>query len=291
VGKTRVAVALAERLDGELVSADSRQIYRGLDIGTGKAGPAELKGIPQHLVDVCDPGESFTVADYQQRAWQVIGAILARRRLPLLVGGTGLYVRAVVDGLNFAAAGPDPERRQRWEALAQREGETGLHQRLRDVDPAAAARIHPTDRRRLVRALEVYEITGMPLSARQALRPPPYTALIIGLRAPRELLYRWITQRVHAMVDGGLQAETARLLAAGVSPKYRALEGIGYAEMVQVLEGKLSLDAAIERIARMTRRYARRQLTWFRADPRVRWFDVTKTDPVELAHYVRQALS
>lgn len=137
----------------------------------------------------------------------------------------------------------------------------------------------------------MYEVTGTPLSARQALRPPPYTALMIGLRAPRELLYRWINQRARTMLQRGLQAETARLLAAGVSPDSRALEGIGYGEMVQVLEGKLSREAAVDQMARLTRRYARRQLIWFAADPRVRWFDVTKTEPAELERYLRVALS
>jgi tRNA dimethylallyltransferase len=291
VGKTRLAVALAQRLGGELLSADSRQVYRGLDIGTNKATAAELHGVPQHLVDVCDPEEPFTVADFQRRAWAVLAEVLARGRLPILVGGSGLYVRAVVDGLNFAGTGPDPQRRARWEALAEREGVATLHARLHDIDPEAAARIHPTDRRRLIRALEVFETSGAPLSALQTITPPPFAALLIGLTAPRELLYRWINERVHLMVQRGLQAETTRLLAARISPRSPALEGIGYAEMALVTEGRLTVDAAIERMARATRRYAKRQWTWFRSDSRVRWFDARTVDLAAVEEFVREGLS
>ncbi len=291
VGKTRLAIALAQRLGGELISADSQQVYRGLDVGTNKATTAELRGIPQHLVDICDPRERFTVADYQRRAWVVLTEVLARGRLPILVGGSGLYVRAVVDGLNFAGTGPDPERRARWETLAEREGVAVLHARLQDVDPTAAARIHPTDRRRLIRALEVFEMSGDPFSARQAVTPPPFSALLIGLTVRRELLYRWINERVRHMVASGLQTETARLLAAGYSPGSSALEGIGYAEMALVIQQRLALDTAIERMARVTRRYAKRQWTWFRSDPRVRWFDAQTVDVAAIEQFAREALS
>ncbi len=291
VGKTRMAIVLARRLEGELVSADSRQIYRGLDVGTNKARATDLGGIRQHLVDICDPGETFTAAAYQQRAWQTLADIFARGRLPFLVGGSGLYVRAVVDGLNFAGTGPDPERRSRWEALAEQDGTRALHARLRDIDPVAAARIDATDRRRLIRALEVFEVSGVPLSARQTTTPPPYTPILVGLTAPRQLLYRWIGARVQEMVERGLLAETARLLAAGAAPTSHALEGIGYAEMAQVIAGQLSLAAAVDRIARATRRYAKRQLTWFRTDPRVRWFDASTTGPDSVEAYLRHALS
>jgi tRNA dimethylallyltransferase len=291
VGKTRVAVLLAERLGGELVSADSRQVYRGLDIGTNKARPAELRGIRQHLVDICDPQEPFTVADYQRRAWQAIGEVLTRRRLPILVGGSGLYVRAVVDGLNFGATGPNTQRRRRWEALADRAGLEVLQTRLYAVDPAAAARIHSGDRRRLIRALEVFELSGAPLSAQQTTTPPPHKAVVVGLTAPRDRLHQWIEERVPTMLARGLLEETARLRAAGLPRHNRALEGIGYAEMVAVLEGEMSLDAALAHMTRATRRYAKRQLTWFRADPATRWFDVTETEIADIERFVRQAVS
>lgn len=291
MGKTRVAVLLAERLGGELIGADSRQVYRGLDVGTNKAGPEELRGIRQHLVDICDPQEPFTVADYQRRAWQAIDEVLARRRLPILVGGSGLYVRAVVDGLNFGAAAPDSARRRRWEALADRAGLEVLQTRLQTVDPAAAARIHPGDRRRLIRALEVFELSGAPLSVQQTTTPPPHKAVVVGLTAPRERLHQWIQERVPAMVARGLLEETARLRAMGLPVHSQALEGIGYAEMVAVMDGAMSLDEAQAHMTRATRRYAKRQLTWFRADPATRWFDVTQTEIADIERFVRQAVS
>jgi tRNA dimethylallyltransferase len=217
--------------------------------------------------------------------------VLARRRLPILVGGSGLYVRAVVDGLNFGATGPDTGRRRRWEALADRAGLEVLQARLQAVDPAAAARIHPGDRRRLIRALEVFELSGAPLSAQQTTTPPPHKAVVVGLTAPRERLHQWIQERAPTMVARGLLQETARLRAAGLSPQSRALEGIGYAEMVAVLDGKMSLDAALAHMTGATRRYAKRQLTWFRADPATRWFDVTQTETAEIERFVRQTVS
>ncbi len=267
-GKTAVAVALAQRLNGELVSADSRQVVRGCDIGTNKPRAEELRGVPCHLVDLVEPGEPFTVADYQQHANRVIAEVVGRGHLPILVGGTGLYIRSVLDGYNLAGAPPSPPLRAALETRLAREGIGALDLELRRLDPGAAVRAQRNPRR-VIRALEIYGVTGRaPTAARAA--APPYRSTVLGLRLPLVELDRRIAVRVERMLEAGLVDEVCRLRA-----RYPALDlatlGIGYAEIAHYLTKTWSLAESRDAILRQTRRYARRQLTWFRADRRVRW--------------------
>lgn len=289
-GKSAAAIALARRVGGEVVNADSRNVYRGLDIGTAKPTPAERAGVPHHLVDVADPREVFTVADYQRLALAAIEAIHARGRLPILVGGTGLYIRAVVDRLTIPAVPPDAAFRLAAEAEeAARPGT--LHARLQALDPVAAARIHPRNVRRLVRALEVIRHTGRPLSAQQGRGAAPDPVLQVGLRLPRPVLDERIDRRVEAQLAAGLVEEVRGLLAAGVPPTAPAMQGLGYKELVPYLEGRLPLDRAVAILKRNTRRYARRQEAWFRADPRIQWLDVAGLDAEAVAERVHAMLA
>ena len=280
VGKTEFAIALAEAVDGEVVSADSRQIYRHMDIGTAKPTPAQRARVPHHLLDVVDPDQPLTLAQYQRLAYEAITAIHRRGRVPLLVGGTGLYVRAVLEGLRIPEVPPNPELRARLEEEARREGAETLHARLRALDPTAAARIDPRNVRRVIRALEVCLIAGRPISELQRAEPPPYRILRLGLTRPRPELYARIDARVEAMIEAGLVEEVRSLLARGYRPDLPAMTGLGYRQICQYLAGKLTLEEAIREIKRKTRRFVHHQRTWFRPDdPRIRWYDLSQTPP------------
>lgn len=280
VGKTAISVAVARRLGAEIISGDSMQIYRGMDIGTAKITCAEMAGVPHHLLDVKNPDEDFSVADFQGRVDELIAAIAARRHLPMLVGGTGLYIRAVLQEYTFTDMETDHGLRER---LARDEADHGpgyLHLRLRAVDPEAADRLHPNDLRRLVRALEVYERTGVPISATQtaAHGEARYDDLFIGLTMDREVLYRRIDARVDQMLHGGLVEEVRGLLRR-YSAYLPPMQAIGYREAALYLRGLLSWPEAADLIKRNTRRFAKRQFTWFRRDSRIRWIDVTHMNP------------
>jgi tRNA dimethylallyltransferase len=273
VGKSALALRLAEALAGEIVSADSRLVYRGLDIGTDKPAPAERARVPHHLIDVVYPDQPFSLAAYQDLALAAIADATARGRLPLLVGGTGQYVWAVVEGWDIPRAGPDEAVRARLLAEAQAQGAAAFHDRLAAVDPAAAARIDPTNVRRVVRALEVYELTGRPISAWQRRNPPPYRVLILGLTLPRPALYACIDARVDRMVAQGLFEEVEGLVARGYSLDLPALTGLGYRQVGLHLRGLVTRDEAIRLIKRETRRFVRHQRNWFKPDdPRIHWF-------------------
>ena len=275
VGKTAISLQLAAALGGEIVSADSRQIYRGLDIGTDKVSPAQQAQIPHHLLDVVDPDQVLTLAQYQRAAYAAIDDIHRRGRLPLLVGGTGLYVAAVLEGLGIPEVPPDAALREELESYAAELGAPALHARLAGLDPAAASRIDARNVRRVIRALEVCLVTGQPISELQAATPPPYHIVRIGLTRPRPALYARIDQRVDEMMARGLLAETQRLLEAGYAPQLPALTGLGYRQMIQYLQGELSYDAAVAAIKQQTRRLVRQQYAWFRLnDPRIAWFDL-----------------
>ncbi len=277
VGKTTVSLQLAGDLGGEIISADSRQIYRGLDIGTDKASPAQQAQAPHHLLDVVAPDQVLTLAEYQRAAYRAIDGIHGRGRLPLLVGGTGLYVRAVLDGLGIPEVPPDETLRAELEAYAAAHGALALHARLAALDPTAAARIDYRNLRRTVRALEVCLVAGRPISELQAAAPPPYRILRIGLTRPRPSLYERIDRRVDEMVARGLLEETRRLLDAGYDPQLPALTGLGYRQMIQYLHGEMSLDAAVAAVKQQTRRFVRQQYAWFRLDdPLIVWFDLEK---------------
>lgn len=275
VGKTAISLQLAAALDGEIVSADSRQIYRGLDIGTDKVSPSQQAQIPHHLLDVVDPDQVLTLAQYQRAAYAAIDDIHRRGRLPLLVGGTGLYVAAVLEGLGIPEVPPDAALRAELESTAAQLGAPALHARLTALDPVAASRIDARNVRRVIRALEVCLVTGQPISELQAATPPPYHIVRVGLTRPRPALYARIDQRVDEMMAQGLLAETQGLLAAGLSPQLPALTGLGYRQMIQHLQGELSYEAAVAAIKQQTRRFVRQQYTWFRLnDPRIAWLDL-----------------
>lgn len=298
VGKSEVAVGLAKRLSGEIVTADSMQVYKGMDIGTAKPTPAEQNGIPHHLIDVVTPDETFNVARYRELAHQVIADIHARGRLPIVSGGTGLYIRAVLDEFVLPGSGSDPVVRARLEAEAEREGKQALYQRLREIDPETAKRLHPNDVRRVIRALELYETTGKTMSqhlqeAQQ--KEPRYHDIRIGLTRPRAALYRRIEQRVEQQIAAGLVDEVRRLVQCYELNK-TARQALGYKEIIDYLEGKSTFEEAVERLKRETRRYAKRQYTWFRRDKRLRWFDLdaypSQTDAIDdIAAYIRRRLS
>ncbi len=274
VGKSDVAVLLAQRLNGEVVSADSMQVYRGLDIGTGKLPPGERGGVPHHLIDVVEPQEPFNVAQYEGLALEAIAGIHARGRLPLLVGGTGLYYRAVVRPYLTTGTGPDPELRARLAGEASALGVERLHRRLAEVDPVSAGRLHPHDLRRIIRALEVYTLTGVPLSAQQNASPEPRFDLVsVGLTAPRDVLYRRIDARVDRMLAKGLVEEVRSLVQRGLADWLTAVQALGYKEFFAYLRGEEELSTAVARLKQETRRYAKRQRTWFRRESGVRWLD------------------
>jgi len=282
VGKTAVAVAAAGRLDAEIVSADSRTVYRGLEIGTAKPSRADRAAAPYHLVDVAAPDDVFTVADYQRLARAAIVEIRSRGRVPILLGGTGLYIRAVVDGLAIPAVAPDWPLRRHLEDEERMGGAGTLHRRLADVDPAAASAIHPRNLRRIIRALEVYQRTGTRLSA-PGDAAPEAAPVMVALTMDRARLYERIDRRIDEMLAAGLVDEVRRLLDAGYTPSLPALQGLGYKELVPHVRGEIGLADAVARLRLNTRRYAKRQWTWFRADPRYRWIDVGDDAPEVVA--------
>jgi tRNA dimethylallyltransferase len=291
VGKTEAAIHLAQRLNGEIVSADSRLFYRFMDIGTAKPTSAERALVPHHLIDVANPDEVWSLAMFHEQARQAIRDIHARQRLPFLVGGTGQYIRAVIQGWQPPAVAPDPSLRQALELWSQQVGADGLHQRLAALDPQAAQSIDPRNLRRTVRALEVILSTGRRFSEQRLSAPCPYRLLQIGLIRPRPELYARIDQRVQAMIDAGLVEEVRSLLAMGYSPELPTLSAIGYGEIIAHLQGRLSLEEAIAQIQRATRVFVRRQANWFKAsDPNIRWFQAGSTPLNELETAIRSWL-
>ncbi len=289
-GKSAAAVALAPQIDGEIVAADSRTVYRGMDIGTAKPTPQMRATVPHHLLDVADPREIFTVAAYQRLATEAISGICARGRVPLLVGGTGLYIRAVVDGLRIPRVAPDWTFRR--EAEAEETKSPGiLYDRLQRLDPRAAERIHPRNVRRVIRALEVISRTGRPLSGEQCAEQVSWRVVMLGLRLPRPLLYARVNRRAEEQIADGLVDEVRGLLTAGVPPTVPAMQGLGYKEIVPYLSGDSSLEAATTLLQRNTRHYARRQESWFRRDPRIQWVDVGHADAAAVAETIRAMLA
>jgi tRNA dimethylallyltransferase len=280
VGKTALSLRLAEAIGGEIVSADSRQVYRGMDVGTAKATPAERARVPHHLIDVVDPDEPLSLAQYQEMAYQAIDDILARGGVPLLVGGTGQYVMAVVEGWQVPRVPPDEALRQDLYRQAEEEGAGALHAQLHVLDPEAARRIDPRNVRRVVRALEVCLLTGRRFSEQQRRSPPPYRILMAGLTLPRPQLYRRIDRRVEDMVEAGLEGEVRRLVAAGYGFDLPAMSGVGYGQFAPFLAGETTLADVTREIQRATRRFVRHQGNWFAADdPRIHWFDASEGDP------------
>ena len=273
VGKTAAAIAVARRFGGEIVSADSRQIYRGMDIGTAKPTPAERAAAPHHLLDIRDPDQDFSLADYAAAARETIADIQARGRVPILAGGTPLYVNAIVEGWRMPGVPPDPALRAALEAEAAREGLAPLEARLAAIDPIATARA-VGNLRRLVRALEVYELTGIPMSTLEGKEPPAYPILLTQLTLARPALHTRADARVDQMLAAGLVDEVRALLARGYDPALPAMSGIGYAEIITHLRGDLDLPGAAALIRTNTHRYIRHQETWLRRQRDAARFDV-----------------
>lgn len=274
VGKTRLAIDLAKKLGGEIISGDSMQVYRGLDIGTAKPDAEERQGIPHHLIDILDPWEEFSVVDFRARAGALITDINSRGHLPILAGGTGLYVKALLEGYDFNASPGSEAVRERLTSLAELHGNAYLHNLLVQVAPATAARLNVGDRRRIIRALEVYELGGEEVSQSKA-PDLVYETLVIGLNMERTALYDRINARVDAMVAAGLVEEVAKLLASGIPPTAKCLQAIGYKEFVDYLQGECDLSAAAEAVKKATRNFAKRQLTWFRKMPYIDWINTS----------------
>jgi tRNA dimethylallyltransferase len=268
-GKSDLGVALAVELGGEVINADAMQFYRGMDIGTAKITPAERRGVPHHLLDIMDVREEASVSAFQQLARRTIDEVRSRGRLPILVGGSGLYVRAVLDVLEFP--GTDPALRGELERELEESGLEVLRERLREVDPVSADRLG--DGRRIVRALEVHRLTGRPFSSFMPERQYHQPAVQIGLAVDREQLKDRLAVRVHRMVDAGLLGEVQSLEAAGLREGKTASRALGYAQFLRVLDGVTTVAQAAEETIVATRQFARRQLTWFRADPRIHWLD------------------
>ncbi len=267
VGKTALAVAMAARVGGEIVSADSRQVYRQMDIGTAKPTAAERAAAPHHLIDIVDPDEEFSLATYQELALAAIDDIAARGRVPLLVGGTGQYLAALLEGWQIPRVPPQPELRAALEREAAERGAEALHARLAAVDPVAAARIPPANLRRVIRALEVHAVTGRPISDQQTRVPPPFAVRTIWLTRPRDELYARADARVDAMVAAGLADEVAGLLRRGYGWELPAMSSLGYAQLRPYLEGAASLADCVERLKFDTHAFIRRQGAWFRRLP------------------------
>lgn len=286
VGKTSLALKLAKLLNAEIVSADSVQVYRYLDIGTAKPTMEERRIIPHHLIDVADPAVDFTVYDYQQMSQKAIAEIHSRGRLPLLVGGTGFYIKAVLDNYTFSSGKSDAQIRRRLQDELAAGGKEQLFRKLELLDAASARTIHPNDATRLLRALEFYYLTGEPISLqkeRTMEKASIYKPLIFGISLPREQLYQRIDRRVDLMVEQGLLAEVRELLNKGYTKNQKALQSLGYRHLIAWIEGVWNWESALDLFKRDTRRYAKRQLTWFRADHRIKWFHFNEgenLDPV-----------
>ncbi|MDD4237110.1 MAG: tRNA (adenosine(37)-N6)-dimethylallyltransferase MiaA [Desulfotomaculaceae bacterium] len=276
-GKSEVGVLVAEQVGGEIISADSMLLYRHMDIGTAKPNMVERHGIPHHMIDIAEPDQEYSAALYQKEARHLITEISIRRNLPILVGGTGLYIRAVIDPYEFGDTGSEPAIRERLLLEAEQDGYDKLHRRLFEVDPEAAAKLHPRDARRVIRALEVYYMTGRPSSSYTQLNQyhqPLYRLFMFGLNMERASLYRRIEKRVDAMIAAGLVEEVHQLLESGYSRDLNAMRSLGYKEIAAYLTGEISMEQAVELLKRNTRRFAKRQLTWFRRDDRIRWLDI-----------------
>ncbi|MGI6360878.1 MAG: tRNA (adenosine(37)-N6)-dimethylallyltransferase MiaA [Bacillota bacterium] len=281
-GKTDLSIAIAQALNGEIISGDSMQVYRKMDIGTAKITESEQKGIVHHLINIINPDQEYSVADFKKASQKLIKEINHRGKLPIVVGGTGLYISSLVNPYLFPQkSSKDEQLRSRLQEEYQKDRQA-LYQRLQQIDPQAAQKIHPNDGHRLVRALEVYEKTGQTISRIQAesqkLSFPCYKMVMIGLSFERTKLYQRINQRVDLMIEAGLVEEVERLLAQGYNLNQQAMQGLGYKQIARYLLGEMSLETAITELKRDTRRFAKRQITWFKRDQRIKWFDIELPD-------------
>ncbi|MCO7174786.1 tRNA (adenosine(37)-N6)-dimethylallyltransferase MiaA [Sporolactobacillus kofuensis] len=296
VGKTKLGVELAKRFSSEVINGDAFQIYRGMDIGTAKVTIEEAEGIPHHLIDICDPNEDYSAADYQRDARLVIQEMANEDKLPIVVGGTGLYIKAALFNYQFSSSGSNPDYRRQLVAFVKEHGEQELYERLKKVDPVAAQRIHPNNLVRVMRALEVYHETGQPFSAhaQHETEQSLYPFLCVGLTMERSRLYSRINQRVDQMISDGLLDEAESLYRLGYQ-KTQAMQAIGYKEFIPYFNGSVSLEEAVDQLKKNSRHYAKRQLTWFRRQMPVHWFDMTEaiedfpSKADEIYHFVEKS--
>ena len=281
VGKTASSVRLAQKIGGEIVSADSMQVYRGMDIGSAKATLEERGGIPHHLLDILDPWEDFSVARYQKAAFSVLQGIYDRGHVPVLVGGTGFYIQAVLYDIDFTEEENDPAYRAELLGTAEKEGAAALYRKLQEIDPESALSIPENNVKRVARALEFHHDTGLRMSehnARERMKEPPFDYRYFVLYADRERLYERINVRVDEMLEKGLLSEVKALRDMGMTEERTSMHAIGYRQFLWYLEGRCSYEEAVETIKRETRRYAKRQLTWFKREKNARFVDVEKED-------------
>ena len=289
VGKTELSIELAKRLNGEIISADSMQIYKYMDIGSAKVSKEEMNGVVHHLIDVVDPSENFSVADYKEQGEKAIKEIISRGKLPIIVGGTGLYINSLTCNMNFTEAEKDEEYRKDLDKLANEHGNNYIHEMLKDIDPISYKEIHANNRKRVIRALEVYKLTGKPFSSYNAgedFYKSEYDVHYYVLTMDREKLYERINLRVDIMMEKGLLEECIKLKEMGYTSSMQSMQGIGYKEILYYLEGDVKLQEAINMIKQGSRNYAKRQLTWFRRDPRVTFLDKDKLSYVEILEKV-----
>ena len=279
-GKTALAIEIAKRFDGEVVSCDSMQIYKFMDIGTAKPDKSELEAVPHHMIDIVHPSEKCSVADFVEKARACIDDILKRGKLPILAGGTGLYMDSVLENIVFEDFGSDPGFREELQKLADTQGAESVHQMLVAKDPEAAEKIHPNNVRRVIRALEVCHLTGKTFTQvnAESRREPAYDALILGIDANREVLYDRINMRVDKMMECGLVDEVKNIKDMGIGRDTTAMQAIGYKEILEYLEGNSTLGEAVEKIKMESRRYAKRQLTWFRRNSKIHWVSAGDAD-------------
>jgi tRNA dimethylallyltransferase len=279
VDKSELALHLAQYFPVEIISADSRQVYRYMDIGTNKPSQAERALVPHHVIDVVEPDEDFSLAMYHQLASEALGAIQQKGKLPLLVGGSGLYVWSLIEGWKIPQVPPDQKLRCRLETRAEQEDSQSLYRELQVIDPVAAEKINPSNIRRVVRALEIYYATGQPPSQLQRKEAPGFSTLVIGLTRERSELYKRIDWRVDKMIQRGLVEEVEQLLKKGYSPSLPSMSGIGYKQIGQFLRGEMTLPEAIDKIKYETHRLARHQYAWFRlSDSRIHWFETSEAE-------------
>lgn len=292
VGKTSISIELAKRLNGEIVSADSRLLYRGMDIGTAKPTKEETDGVPHYLIDVADPDERWNLAIYQREAYKRIDDILERGKLPFLVGGTGQYIRSIIEGWNIPPQRPDFDLRDALTQWAEEIGAEGLYERLKAIDAEAAEKIDYRNLRRTVRALEVIFKTGERFSDLRDKQECPYDPIVLGIERSREELYERVDQRIDNMLSDGLVDEVRNLLEEGYSPKLSTMSAIGYGEIIQYLKGEITFEEAVTLIKRNTRTFVRRQANWFKPeDPRIKWFQASPKMADKMELWIRSQLN
>jgi tRNA dimethylallyltransferase len=281
VGKTDISIKIARKLGGEIISADSMQIYKHMDIGSAKVTADEMKGIPHHMINIVDPDQSFNVSDFKRIAEEKIEEIAARKHIPMVVGGTGLYINSLICSYDFTDAGTDQDYRNCLMELAELKGKEHVHDMLKDVDYGSYEKLYPNDLKRVIRALEVYRMTGVTITEYSSKRHEyvcPYNLEYYVLTIDRVALYNRINMRVDLMIKNGLIEEVESLKARGYNGEMQSMKGIGYKEILYYLEGKITLEEAVELIKKGSRNYAKRQLTWFRKDPRAKWINKNEFD-------------